>query len=119
MFFFNFKIFLDEFIDHEVVKTWPKPVLLSQNGTRFKSGYFPNTQETEISIAPKSRVKRAVSLKFEEILVHIFPRPTNTETRKLSKMASLEISGQPRAPYEHYTTIVNNKLQNPESGSSS
>ena len=59
--FINFKIFLDEFSDHEVVKTWPKPVL-SQNGTRFKSGYFPNTQETEISIAPKTRVKRAVSL---------------------------------------------------------
>ena len=58
--FINFKIFVDEFIDHEVVKTWPKPVL-SQNGTRFKSGYFPNPQETEISIAPKNRVKRAVS----------------------------------------------------------
>ena len=54
------------FIDHEVIKTWPKEndkTIEEDIGTenRLKNGYFPNTQETKVTLRQHSRVKRAVS----------------------------------------------------------
>ena len=54
------------FIDHEVIKTWPKEndkTIEQDIGTenRLKNGYFPNPQETKVTLRQHSRVKRAVS----------------------------------------------------------
>ena len=54
------------FIDHEVIKTWPKEndrTIEEDIGAenRLKNGYFPNTQETKVTLRQHSRVKRAVS----------------------------------------------------------
>ena len=53
-------------IDHEVIRTWPKEndnTVEREIGTknRLKNGYFPNTQETKVTLRQHSRVKRAVS----------------------------------------------------------
>ena len=58
--------FSSSFIDHEVIKTWPKEndkTIEQDIGTenRLKNGYFPNPQETKVTLRQHSRVKRAVS----------------------------------------------------------
>ena len=56
-------VFTDEF-DPEVVKIWSNNTELSHNdinSLKLKKGYFPNVQDTKVSLIPKNRVKRAVS----------------------------------------------------------
>ena len=56
--------FTDEF-DPEVVKIWSNNTEISHNDMNrleLKKGYFPNAQDTKVSLIPKNRVKRAVSI---------------------------------------------------------
>ena len=69
------------FIDHEVIKTWPKENDKTiEDGigteTRLKNGYFPNTQETKVTLRQHSRVKRAVSTRtfFKKKKIAIFEK---------------------------------------------